>query len=73
VNALKTWQMAVVGLLVAAGIGLSIFFALARQAVRFEETDEATARRQLEQARASFGSAGPILALDDAGQLQRLG
>jgi len=70
---LRTWQVAVVGLLVAAGIGLSIFFVFARQAVRFEETDEATARRQLEQARASFGSAHPILALNDAGQLQRLG
>jgi hypothetical protein len=70
---LKTWQMAVVGLLVAAGIGFSIFFSLARQAVRFEETDAATAHQQLERARASFASTSPILAVDEAGRLQRLG
>jgi hypothetical protein len=61
---MKTWQMALIGLLVAGGVGLAVFLMLARQAVKVERADRTTAHRELDEARSAFGKAMPLVTLD---------
>lgn len=61
----------VLGLLVAAVLGLAVFGFLASRAVTVEDAPAPEALRRFEAVRAGLGGGDPLLALDDAGNVVR--
>ncbi len=58
----------VIVLFLAAGIGFAIFGLMVRRAVTLEEVTPSEAMQRFEDARAGFGSAVPLVSVDEAGR-----